>query len=640
MQALSITPAPLAFRNGVPFSPAFDDIYHAEDGGLAQARHVFLGGNDLPARWQGQPRFVIAETGFGLGLNFLCTWEAWRADPMRPERLHYVAVERFPFAAPELATLHARLLQHQPGLAALGAELQQAWPPLLGGFHRRELAGGRVILTLIWGDALQGFGQLAAKVDAFFLDGFAPAKNPDLWTPRLFRQFARLAHSGTTLATYTVAGQVRRDLADAGFLLQRRPGFGRKREMLCGTFRAERPRAPLPEPRHALIIGAGLAGASLSERLVSRGWHITLLERQPGPALGASGNHLGVFRPVVSLDDNLQTRLARAAFGYGRARLLQTPAVRHHGCGVLQLARDAEEARRFQAIGQQGWPESYLSYVDAAQASQHAGRPLAHPGLWFAQGGWVQPPSWVTANLAACGTALNTRYDVTVQHLAANAHGWQAFDPTGRVIAQAPVVILANAADAVRLAPELDISNDLRWLTLLPDEGDTGLDTNLHDTDLKTVVCRGGYITPTVEGWACLGSSPLDPTHPVPETAEAHNLQRWQEMLGGPAPPPPHPPQGRSCARPGTRDWLPIAGPLADPARFLPKHVGSLHLAPRQTGLYVLNGFGARGLVWSALLAELVASQIHGDPLPIERELIQAVDPARFLARRISSPSG
>ena len=229
-----LEPAPLILADdGTPYSPAYGDVYHSAAGGHSQATHVFMGGNGLPVRWQGKSRFVILETGFGLGTNFLATWLAWRNDPQRCTELHFISLEKHPFVAADLARAHLVW----PEFAALSAELIRRWPSsdsLQPGEHRLVLSEGRVILHLVFGDALERLPKLDAAVDAFYLDGFSPAKNPDLWSPELCCSLHRLAVPGATLATWSVAGAVRRALSDAGFVVEKRPGFAEKRQMLVG----------------------------------------------------------------------------------------------------------------------------------------------------------------------------------------------------------------------------------------------------------------------------------------------------------------------------------------------------------------------------------------------------------------------
>lgn len=227
-----IEPARIAFSaEGIPYSAAFDDIYHTTDGGLGQVVHVFMAGNGLPQRWQGHETFTILETGFGLGFSFLVTWHAWRNDPQCSRRLHFISVEKHPFAAPDLQRLHAGW----PQFSDLSGSLIAAWPPLTEGRHDLLLDDGRVQLTLLLGDAPIQLSELDAATDAIYLDGFAPSKNPDMWSAPIFSELARLAKPDSTLATWAVAGLVRRGLAEAGFTVHKAPGFGGKRQMLIGT---------------------------------------------------------------------------------------------------------------------------------------------------------------------------------------------------------------------------------------------------------------------------------------------------------------------------------------------------------------------------------------------------------------------
>ena len=264
MPSPPLDPASLAFAaDGTPWSEAHRDVYHASQGGPEQVRHVFLEGNDLPARWRHRDHFVILETGFGLGLNFLGTWAAWRADSARCGRLHFVSLELRPFCRRDLAAVHARWTE----FAGLSAELVSAWPPLVPGCHRLEFEEGRVVLTLALGDVSTHLPRMRARADAFFLDGFAPTKNPDMWSHGVFRALARLAAPGATLATWTVASQVRNGLAQVGFVMGKRQGFASKREMLVARWPDGSDPASRAMPRSAVVLGAGIAGSAVASRL-------------------------------------------------------------------------------------------------------------------------------------------------------------------------------------------------------------------------------------------------------------------------------------------------------------------------------------------------------------------------------------
>ena len=620
---MSIQPAPLQFRSdGTPFSPVFDDVYHSADGGPDQSREVFLHGNNLPTAWQGQAVFTVLETGFGPGLNFLTTLAAWRADPQRCQRLHFISVEKFPFTRDSLQYLHAQW----PGFAREAADLQARWPVLTPGFHRLTFDEGRVVLTLLLGDAQTLLPQLTARVDAFYLDGFSPAKNPELWSPALFRTLARLARPQATLATYTSAGFVRRGLIDAGFAVERRPGFGGKRQMLGGVYARQTPvRQPCWSRQEALVIGAGLAGAAAAERLAARGWQVTVLERESAPAQRASGNHVGVLLPVLSLDDNLQARLARTGFLYALSRFAELPTFEHGQCGVLQLARDDEQAAlQRRVIETAGFPEGYARWMDAAEASALAGARVPTSGWWFAQGSWIHPPAYCRSQLNAHGPLIRvlTRAAVAQLERDPGSGDWVARDAAGTELARAPVAIIANATDALHLAQtaSLPLSNSRRVVTLLPET------TPLAARNI--VICRNAYLTPTLNGLRVLGATEAPAGAEAGPHWHAANLDKLGRMLPGQQTGfVPDTLTGRGCDRPSSPDRLPLVGPLpAAGARF---DVKPVRIA-RAPGLYCALGFGARGLAWGALAGELLASQICGEPLPVERDLAEACDPARF----------
>ena len=212
--------ADIAWRDGVPIATAFDDPYYSLDNGLAETRHVFLAGNDLPARFGGD--FHIAELGFGTGLNFLVTWAAWQ-EAGRPGTLHFTSFEAFPMPAADMATA----LAHFEELAPFAKVLLSAWHPGAGAI---TLPDGPT-LHVITGDARKTLPAWDGRADAWFLDGFSPAKNPELWEPALIKAVGEHTVPGGTAATYSAAGHVRRALADAGFAVTRVPGYGRKRHM-------------------------------------------------------------------------------------------------------------------------------------------------------------------------------------------------------------------------------------------------------------------------------------------------------------------------------------------------------------------------------------------------------------------------
>src|SRR6185503_19402414 len=288
------------------------------------------------------------------------------------------------------------------------------WPVLVPGVHRLEFGGA--VLTLFIAD-IKALQDLRLSADAIYLDGFAPAKNADMWTPQALRAVSRLAAPGATAATWSVAGPVRHALEETGFAVEKRPGFGGRREMLVARNTRPGTEISAPKTRKAAVVGAGLAGAAICERLCARGWEVDLHERHAAPAQEASGNHAGTFHPIVTADDSVFARLTRAAFLLSLSSWKNFSAIRWDPCGVLQLARDGrEEAAQRKAIAALALPPDYAQYVTREEASAHAGLPVSAPGLWFPQAGWIDPRSLVAAQLESC-TNLRTFFGRTMDAL-------------------------------------------------------------------------------------------------------------------------------------------------------------------------------------------------------------------------------
>jgi tRNA 5-methylaminomethyl-2-thiouridine biosynthesis bifunctional protein len=585
-------------------STLYDDLYASADGAFAQAAHVFLGGNDLPQRWAAAQRFVIVETGFGAAVNFLATWEAWLKSAPPGARLHYISVEKHPFLRNDLA----RVLARSSHCAPLAAQLLEQYPLPVPGFHRLTFQSARIVLTLLFGDVLDMLRELDARAQVFFLDGFAPAKNPQMWSDPVFAELARLAAPGATAASYTVAAAVRDGLQRAGFTVRKAPGFGRKQDMLCARFPGEDVSLSTRiDPHHAIVIGAGLAGSACAASLAARGFDVEVVERHAAAAGEASGNPAGLVMPAFSLDWNLPTRLTIPAFLHAVRVLSSVSARAWFATGVLQLARDGVHlARQQQIIERYRLPQSLIRIVDEEEGAQLIGQRVAGPGWWLACSGWADPAQ-VCRDLLRDARCLFDRCAAQLRWVQDGQ--WEVLDRAGAVIARAPLVILANAHAAEKLLGD-------GLLQLGVTRGQVSLVPQPAGATLRAPLCRDGYITPAAGGLHCLGASYNVGSDDLSERLDDHvgNLQRLQRLLPGyAAGTDPSRLSGRVALRAVAQDRMPLLGRWPGPP-----------------GLYACLGLASRGLTVAPLLAETLACAITGEPLPMERSLLARLAPARF----------
>lgn len=642
-------------EQGQPLSSQFADVYFSNENGLAETRYVFLANNQLPERFAAltaDQQLVIGETGFGTGLNFLCAWQLFDQHATATARLHFVSVEKYPLNKADLQ----RALGLWPELAPYAEQLLAQYVALHPGFQRLVLAGGRVVLTLLIGDALELFGQLDAHVDAWFLDGFAPAKNPDMWTPELFAELARLSHASTTMGTFTSTGYVRRRLNDAGFKMKRVPGLGKKWEVLKGSFigeptAGEKPwfaRPPQPtDARSALVIGAGLAGCATAASLAQRGWQVTLLERHAAIAQEASGNPQGVLYLKLSAHGTTLSRLIVSGFGHSRRLLEQLPkGTDWDNCGVLQLAFGAKEAQR-QAQLAGAFPSDLLCALDKSAAEDKAGISLPAGGLFYPEAGWVHPPALCA--LLSQQPNIQLQLHQEALQLRRDGDSWHAWNGE-QLLASASVVVLASAAEIKRFSQSagLPLKRIRGQISRLP--------ATAASRALSTVVCAEGYVAPPRQDEHTLGASfDFNSDDLTLNSADhASNLQLLEEIspeLAGAlntATLDPEQLQGRAAFRCTSPDYLPIVGPLADAAAFAEAYAVLSKDArqapdtpcPWLNGLYINSGHGSRGLITAPLSGELIAAWLNDEPLPVPADVAQACHPNRFALRALIRNKG
>lgn len=615
-----LTPAVAGFdEQGRLCSPAYGDVYHSPSGALGQAEHVFLRGNGLPERWRGRDAFTVCETGFGLGLNFLALWRAWRDDPQRAHRLHVVSLEAHPFGREDLAALLAR---HAPeALAPLAAQLAAQWPPLLPGLHRLEFEGGAVTLALGFGDAQALAPRLSARVDAYFLDGFAPERNPRMWEAPLLKDLARLAAPDATVATWACTGELRRALQEAGFAVRRAPGYGGKWHMTAGTATAGADAAPAAvgeNARHALVVGGGLAGAGIAQALALRGWGVTVLDAGLARGVPAHAGHVAAaLTPVLARDDNARARLSRAGSGRALARWAGLPGgAAPRVCGTVQLERDAGRAAALaDTLATLAFPADWARAVSRDEASALAGLPLARGGVFFGQGMLVQPSELIPALLATPGVRA---VPGSVARVERGADGWRALDAVGATLARADHVILANAFGAQQV---LAASNLLAPLPRVAQMHALAGEVTLVPAAAlgggpRCVVGGEGYLLPDTGRGCVAGSTYVHGASEARIGAEGQRvtLDKAAGLLG----------EGFAAfhalapgSLPGWAGWRAV----------LPGRLPAVGELPHAPGLWLAVGYASRGLSWSALMGDLIAARLCGEPSPLETDLAGLIAP-------------
>lgn len=651
-------------EDGAPHSNQFDDVYFDKESGLEETRHVFLKNNQLSGRWASLQKnaFVIAETGFGTGLNFLCAWQAFLTEAASDKQLHFISVEKYPMTKSMLTDA----LKMWPSISHFSQQLIDAYPEVCHGLHRIELEQGRIQLTLWFGEAEDGFAALDADVDAWFLDGFAPSKNPEMWSDNLFKHIHRLSHQGTTFSTFTAAGIVRRGLKNVGFDVRKVKGFGQKREMTVGELNSST--APLSarmsqgqawfnlrqdktsEITKVLVVGAGLAGANTAYALAKQGIKVEVWEQGNCIAGGASGNPQGMLYPKLASQDTPVNRFYLSA--YLHATRLYSSLDRHKqfwdACGLIQIPKNDKEAVRFQKLlDEKLYPEAIL------QASKDR-----EGCLFLPLSGWVVLTQLCETllsheNIHVC---LNTKLEsLSPIELDDKTFGWQARSK----YQQAPLndrqacfshVVLCTANDTKALGvtpktPDYPIRGQVSFMDI--EKAKAACQTigeSADKIDFDKILCEFGYVSPSINGLLHFGSTYdlKDLDDRVREEGHKRNLAILESLLllpketfnsedcGG-----------RVSFRCAVPDYTPIVGPVQSEDVYQQAYLTLTKNAKWQSNeiaepikqLYINIGHGSRGLISTPLSGSYIASLITGTPSPLEQQVSHKLHPSRFIIR-------
>ncbi|WP_054112694.1 bifunctional tRNA (5-methylaminomethyl-2-thiouridine)(34)-methyltransferase MnmD/FAD-dependent 5-carboxymethylaminomethyl-2-thiouridine(34) oxidoreductase MnmC [Marinagarivorans algicola] len=577
---------------GQPKSVEFDDFYFNTDSGLDECRYVFLEKNKLHSRWQsltdestnrqGLTSFTIAETGFGTGLNFLAAWQLWLHSAPHHASLHFISIEKYPLSHAQMAQALVLWPELKPQADALLAQYPLNLDTHPQRVHRLHFHGtstsGSVTLTLIFDDALEGLKQLlpcsgatpcvalqqahysanAQKVDAWFLDGFSPAKNPAMWQPALYALLAQLSKKGTTLATFTAIKSLREGLADEGFSVHKATGFGKKREMVTAVYHRSPPRITAseaaeiiepnarltqpkasrqraqsatipsanwhltPTPEHTAmvqriaVIGAGLAGSHTAYALAKQGLDVTVFD-EGAIASGASGNAQGVIYTRFSHQRDTLADFNHSALPFADHFYSNHNDYARFGArtGVLHLAKNAKQQALQQTIAQQyslteplannmGFSprQNTVQWCDPNAAATLAGVPLGigFGGLYTPYGGWLQPSKVCQALLSHPN--IQVHCDTKVQSLKPFNTGWQLELCKSREQQQVMTDIAheEHAFDAVVIANAHSATqfSQTHYLHLKPIRGQItqAILPTSHTLHIKTCICGDGHVAP------------------------------------------------------------------------------------------------------------------------------------------------
>lgn len=650
---IGLQTADIRIQGTTPYTTEYGDVYYSAENGPAESRHVFIEGNNLPQRfanWHTAQPFVIGETGFGTGLNMLMAWQVFRTCAPSHARLHLVSIEATPLNTEDLSTLWA----HPSGLHTYAQRLIECWPTRMRGNHRLQL-DKRVTLDLILDAVIPGLTTFDGKAQAWFLDGFAPDRNPEMWHQSVFDQVALKSDPDATFATYTCARAVRDRAAAAGFEWHKRPGPRRKREVLHGhlnpatantkTIPSSRQRKPWfiaptsAKPASIAVIGAGIAGATVVEALSRRGHTCDVYDPCGGPG-GASGNSQAALHVRPAVENDSRTRFYLNALTYTLRWLADFNPERHwwSDCGLLQLACNDKEAKRQKQCSENlAPPASLFQSVDSYTAAELAGIPLASStqyGLYFPHAGWVSPIALCEQLLNNSRASMKPKAVQTLQH---NGNTWDVACANGETSAYTHVV-LACAQAATQLCPDLPPMDAIRGQTTTFPLLDSAKEPDC-------VVCGEGYVMPAYQQQLHVGASFT--RHTKDNVPSASDDQTNREGIAAFAPTLANqlkePTGSRVAFRSTSYDRMPFVGPVPDSQTwrrdYAPLSQDARQVLDRpgtyRPNLWASLAHGSNGMVSAPLAAEIIVSQMLDEPMPLPIDIIDALHPGRWLIREL-----
>lgn len=635
-------------ESGLPYSTEFQDIYYSAVDALAESEHVFLAANNLRERWRTASeadRFRIGELGFGCGLNFLQTCKLWLASDFRPRRLHYIAFEKHPLRREQLR----QVLQCWPTLESLSELLLSRYTDHGAGCHRILLTDS-ITLDLYLGDAGEQLERRMAEscpaIHCWYLDGFSPARNDELWRASLMELIAASSGPGTTLSSYSVAGKVRNAIAEAGFEVKKIEGFAAKRHSLFAVKTQSNATTPpaagatpwlvLPETRFAgnsaAIVGAGLAGCSTAYSLARRGWQVTLFDAGAGPAAGASGIARLALRCRLFNTVSAEAEFFLQAYLCAVRQFTELEDIDWQRCGVLQLVDAMNRRSPFrEETLQELYSQQVVELLDREQASLRAGLTLRDAAWYFPEAGSIDPASLCRRYLAHPN--IRSQFGTPITSLSRQGSGWR-LESKGSQVAVADAVVIANSHNASAFS-------QCESLPLQVSRGQsTEIKSESNGEALKCVVSGERTVFPVSAERHIISASYSDSSDLDTWSADrqenmrlANKIFTTDKALSGEAV------LDRVALRCNTADRFPLVGMLPDFERMRESYGELARNAKAQfaengayhNGLYLNVAHGSNGLSSCPLSAEFLASLITGENLPLSRDTIRQLNPVRFL---------
>ncbi len=607
--------------NGALESRVFGDIYFSREDGLEETKYIFLEGNNLEQRFQKKEKFRIVELGFGTGLNFLATLNYWKKHYKADKKLYYIGIEKFPLSFKQISQALSMWPELQYNL------LLEKYPNSARGIYKIDFLDLGIELLLVFDDANNAVKRLSKSVDAWFLDGFTPLKNPDMWSETIFKRMAKISENDATFATFTASSIVKRGLESVGFKVIKQKGFGRKRHMLVGSIKTKDPRFAYKaeaKEKKALIIGAGIAGSAAAYFLSKRGWEVKIFEKEGDTATQASGNNVGILYPRLEAAWNSISQFYYQALKH----LLRTFDEDHLGvkcdfnkCGLLMLPQK-EDLLRFEKIHSHQKLD-YARLVSAHEASEISGVEITYPCLYFPQCGTLSIPKLCKAITTQSNISLNLNSEVT--NIKFEDNRWQIFS-NEKLLDSSEILIIANSYSVNNL-------ESLRFINVEMIRGQITYLPELKEKNLKTVLCYGGYITPTQDGYHHLGAT-FDKTFlstEISHDSSHKNIAQLNKMLPNLLEniPDIKSLKGRAAIRCYSRDKVPMIGLCPNPDFYLRNDLKNPYLK----GLYLSICHGSRGGLSGMLAGEIIAAQIGSNALIIDQEIYKLIDPSRFFIR-------